>query len=72
MLETIKNYIDNLPNITFEEYFLRYMMNVQDKNIGIEVDEKFKHVVCDAKSVTQVGKMIDNTYKELTKNDKCK
>jgi hypothetical protein len=36
-LETIKQEISDLPYISFEEYFHRYAMSVQDKNIDREI-----------------------------------
>lgn len=37
MLDTIKTYIKETPNIPFEEYYQRYIFNVQDMNINAEV-----------------------------------
>ena len=36
MLETIKTYIET-PNIPFDEYYQRYIFEVQDTNIEAEV-----------------------------------
>lgn len=40
MLETIKTEIKNLPCISFQEYFQRYVFAVQDSNI----DTEFQHL----------------------------
>ena len=37
MLDTIKQTIKEVPFISFEEYFLRYVMKMQDDNIDNEV-----------------------------------
>lgn len=37
MLETVKSTINNLPSISFERYFIEYIMNMQDLNIDNEV-----------------------------------
>lgn len=37
MLETVKQSINNLPCISFEEYYQYYVMDVQDHNIDAEV-----------------------------------
>ena len=37
MLATVKNEIANLPDITFEQYFMEYIMEVQDANIDKEM-----------------------------------
>lgn len=38
MLETVNRYIKELPDITFEEYYQQYILQVQDENIGIETN----------------------------------
>ena len=37
MLDSIKQMIENVPCISFEEYFQRYIMEVQDGSIDEEV-----------------------------------
>ncbi len=37
MLNTIKTYIKETPNIPFDEYYQRYIFKVQDANIAAEV-----------------------------------
>lgn len=37
MLETILQTINNIPSISFEEYFTNYVMEIQDANIDSEV-----------------------------------
>ena len=37
MLETLKQTMNDLPCISFEEYYQRYVMDVQDTSIDSEV-----------------------------------
>lgn len=37
MLDTIKTYIKETPNMPFDEYYQRYIFRVQDANIEAEV-----------------------------------
>ena len=37
MLETVLQTINNVPSISFEEYFTEYVMEIQDANIDSEV-----------------------------------
>lgn len=43
MLETIKQTIKNVPFISFEEYFIQYMMDIQDSSIDDEVSFMLKN-----------------------------
>ncbi len=38
MLATVKTYIDELPDIPFDQYYQDYVCRVQDQNIRIEID----------------------------------
>ena len=38
MLGTVKTYIDELPDIPFDQYYQDYVCRVQDQNIRIEID----------------------------------
>lgn len=37
MLENIKACIESLPDISFEQYYVNYIMRVQDQNIDEEL-----------------------------------
>jgi hypothetical protein len=37
MLNTVKDYISNLSNETFDEYYTSYIMYIQDRNIDHEL-----------------------------------
>ena len=38
MLETIKSYINGIPDIPFEDYYQNYICEVQDRNIESEIE----------------------------------
>ena len=57
MLETVNTYIKELPNITFEEYYQQYILQVQDENIGIET--KFPD------TFFSINKLLSRIQKEL-------
>ena len=54
MLTTVKEFINNLPNISFEQFYISYIMKVQDDNIVSET--KFLN----ANNLLDVG-MIETT-----------
>lgn len=35
MLDTVKGYIQDLPDMSFEEYYQKYIFSVQDENINL-------------------------------------
>lgn len=54
MLETVKSYILDLDDITFEQYLDQYAMHVQDANISSEVTFNAKHLnILDIERLTQ-------------------
>ena len=59
MLETINQYIKDLPNMSFEEYYQQYILNIQDENIGIET--------CFPDTFYHIDKLLARIQKELTK-----
>jgi len=54
ILKTVKEYIEELPNITFHQFYISYIMKVQDDNI--ELESKF----LSANNLLDVG-FIENT-----------
>jgi len=62
MLEIIKDYIKNLPQITFNELFVKYMVDVQDSNIDFEFRRLSSVNLLDVKSME---KLLNVTMKEL-------
>lgn len=59
MLNTVKSYIDELPDMPFGEFYQRYIFEVQDQNIVVEVNG------VTLTDVLSVDKFIAKLYKEL-------
>ena len=59
MLDTIKTYIKEVPNIPFDEYYQRYIFKVQDTNIESEV----KSIKTD--DILSLDRLIAKLHKEL-------
>lgn len=54
LLETVKSYILDLDDITFEQYLDQYAMYVQDSNISSEVTFNAKNLnILDIERLTQ-------------------
>ena len=62
MLDTIKQYIKNISDITFNEYYQSYIMQVQDRNIESEL----KHLSArNVLSLYTMDQLIADTVKEV-------
>lgn len=62
MLDTIKQYIKNISDITFNEYYQSYIMQVQDRNIESEL----KHLSArNVLSLYTMDQLIADTVKEM-------
>jgi hypothetical protein len=62
MLETVKEYIKSLPNITFNNYYKQYMLDVQDRNLEAE----FKQIENSHRTdIKFMDKLVKNTLKGL-------
>ena len=59
MLNTVKSYIEDLPDMPFDEYYQRYIFEVQDQNIKAEVGS------VKLGDVLSVDKLIAKLYNEL-------
>lgn len=59
MLTTVKEYIRDLPNIPFEQFYISYIMKVQDDNIISET--KFLN----ANNLLDVGMIESSIMKEF-------
>lgn len=57
MLETVKKYIQELPDIDFNSYYQNYVLSVQDENIGIE-SKQFN-------TFNDINKLIAKIQREL-------
>lgn len=62
MLDTIKQYINNITDISFNEYYQSYIMQVQDRNIESEL----KHLSArNTLSLYTMDQLIADTVKEV-------
>jgi len=59
MLDTVKSIIEELPDMPFDEYYQRYIFDVQDQNIQAEVSS------VKPEDVMSVNRLIDRLYHEL-------
>ena len=59
MLEPVKQFIREVPDIAFGEYYQKYIFRVQDQNITAEVNS----VKTD--NILSLDMLIDRLYKEL-------
>ena len=59
MLTMIKTYIQNLPNISFEDYYQNYIFKVQDQNILAEVGS------IKTNDILSLDRLIAKLHKEL-------
>ena len=59
MLDTVKAVIEELPDTPFDEYYQRYIFEVQDQNIKAEVGS------VRLEDVLSVDKLIARLYNEL-------
>lgn len=60
LLETVKSYIRDLDDITFEQYFDQYAMSVQDANISSEVTFNVRH-----SSVLDIERLAQDQHERL-------
>lgn len=65
MLETIKQSIKNAPFITFEQYFIEYVMQMQDTNIDNEVTFMLHNNSLTTKSLDKLINSEVTTYDKL-------
>lgn len=61
MLDKIKKYISDLSDITFNEYYQSYVMQVQDRNIEFELKHLSSRNVL---SIYTMDQLIADTVKE--------
>lgn len=61
VLKTIDNYINELDNIPFEEYYFSYIEDVQDSNIELELSHvKNSAIATPIKIVRAINKEVDS------------
>ena len=59
MLETVKSYINDSSDISFEDYYQNYIFEVQDRNIEAEVRSVKPN------DILSLDKLIARLHKEL-------
>lgn len=62
MLDTVKQYIKDVPDISFQEFFQMYVLSVQDSNIDREVSYLINRNIL---GVNSMGALIKNTIERL-------
>lgn len=65
MLETIKQYIANVPNKSFNVFFQEYVIHVQDRDIKNEVD---LFMLFNNPDIRKLNKQINSYHKEFERN----
>lgn len=56
MFKEVQNCIDNLPCISFEQYFTHYVFDIQDMNIAEEVKFMVNNNFLDSKTLDRIVK----------------
>ena len=59
MLETVKSYIEELPDTDFDTYYQTYICNIQDSNVVSEIDS------IGLDTTLPLDKLIAKLHKEL-------
>lgn len=62
MLQTIKSYIADLPNINFDAYYVQHILAVQDHQINYEFQFLINH---NDLTLSNLDKLVDITLREL-------
>lgn len=69
MLERIKQLIAESASdrTSFQEYYVKYMLSVQDMNIESEVSSAFKRMSIEINTMNKVDKLIENQHRKMVK-----
>lgn len=69
MLERIKQLIEENTSdrTSFQEYYVRYMLSMQDMNIESEVSSAFKRMSIEIDTMNKVDKLIENQHRKMVK-----
>jgi len=60
MLESVKNYIKELPEEDFNEYYQKYILNVQDDNLSLETQFNGTTFISINKLITSINRELGN------------
>lgn len=69
MLKVVRERIESVPKISFDEFYLQYMCDVQDSNIDMEFDYMVHRNTLNIRSMES---LIKNTFERLDLNDYSK
>lgn len=62
MLEIVRNCIESLDDISFQLYFVNYIIKMQD----IDLDNEFRYLTThNLMSISKVDRLISNAYEGL-------
>ena len=57
MLDTVKKYIKELPDVSFDEFYQGYICDVQDQNVMAEIDSiKVGEILSLKQLITQLNR----------------
>lgn len=65
MLETIKYTIENIPDVTFHQYYIDHVIAIQDRNIENEINATFRNLCPESKTLLSIDKLISKIHKEV-------
>jgi len=65
MLEIIKESIQQLSNITFNEFYMKYVFDIQDQNMEAEFNQITTAATAYRTDVKFVDKLLNNAMKGL-------
>ena len=60
MLESIKSYIKELPKEDFNEYYQKYILNVQDDNLSLKTQFNGTTFISINKLITAIHRELGN------------
>lgn len=60
MLDNIKSYISNMPDNSFDEYYQKYVLAVQDRNIEMEMNFNSNTFISINKLITAIHRELGN------------
>ena len=62
MLETVKDYISNISDMSFEEYYREYIYKVQEVNIKREIEflVKYNQDLSTLSMIKEINSKLDN------------
>lgn len=67
MLDRIEDEIQSVPDIPFYQFYINYMLAVQDSNIQMEISSTFRRIRPDVKDIRDINRLIDSTYSRMVK-----